>query len=192
MKYLVVAAFVGIVVSLGSALFFMMRNGNNERHEFLFQVGFNGFELGAEGPFSKNSKASYLANFRYSTLELMDDIIDVGTTGVPKYKDLSFKLNFPMKKGRISVIALAGDSDIAMLDSKDGNEQDLYTDEGQEIAAKHYYRPRAEKIAKKYEKQFPKVALINIDQAFGGWARATKIHFADGGSFDQIYQPGAK
>ena len=68
----------------------------------------------------------------------------------------------------------------------------LYTDEGQEIAAKHYYRPRAEKIAKKYEKQFPKVALINIDQAFGGWARATKIHFADGGSFDQIYQPGAK
>ncbi len=68
----------------------------------------------------------------------------------------------------------------------------LYSDEGQEIAAKHYYRPRAEKIAKKYDKQFPKVALINIDQAFGGWARATRTHFADGGSFDQIYQPGAK
>jgi sulfate transport system substrate-binding protein len=68
----------------------------------------------------------------------------------------------------------------------------LYTDEGQEIAAKHYYRPRLEKIAKKYEKQFPKVALINIDQAFGGWAKATKTHFADGGSFDQIYQPGSK
>lgn len=68
----------------------------------------------------------------------------------------------------------------------------LYTEEGQEIAAKHYYRPRLEKIAKKYEKQFPKVALINIDQAFGGWAKATKTHFADGGSFDQIYQPGAK
>jgi sulfate transport system substrate-binding protein len=68
----------------------------------------------------------------------------------------------------------------------------LYTDEGQEIAAKHYYRPRAEAVAKKYEKQFPKVALINIDQAFGGWAKATKTHFADGGSFDQIYQPGAK
>lgn len=110
-----------------------MRNGNNERHEFLFQVGFNGFELGAEGPFSENSKASYLANFRYSTLELMDDVIDLGTTGVPKYKDLSFKLNFPLKKGRISVFALAGDSEIAMLDSKDGNEQDLYTDEGQDL-----------------------------------------------------------
>ncbi len=68
----------------------------------------------------------------------------------------------------------------------------LYTDEGQEIAAKHYYRPRNEAIAKKYEKQFPKVALINIDQAFGGWAKATKAHFVDGASFDQIYQPGAK
>ena len=68
----------------------------------------------------------------------------------------------------------------------------LYTDEGQEIAAKHYYRPRSEAIAKKYEKQFPKVVLINIDQAFGGWAKATKTHFVDGGSFDQIYQPGTK
>jgi sulfate transport system substrate-binding protein len=68
----------------------------------------------------------------------------------------------------------------------------LYTEEGQEIAAKHYYRPRLEKVATKYEKQFPKLALINIDQAFGGWAKATKLHFADGGSFDEIYQPGSK
>ena len=68
----------------------------------------------------------------------------------------------------------------------------LYSDEGQEIAAKHYYRPRNDKIAKKYEKQFPNIALINIDQAFGGWAKATKTHFADGASFDQIYQPGGK
>ena len=68
----------------------------------------------------------------------------------------------------------------------------LYSDEGQEIAARHYYRPRDEKIAKKYEKQFPKIALISIDQAFGGWKKATQAHFADGGSFDQIYQPGAR
>jgi len=110
-----------------------MRNGNNEKHEFLGQVGFNGFELGAEGPFSKNKKSSYLANFRYSTLELMDGIIDIGTTGVPKYKDLSFKLNFPLKKGKITLFGLAGDSEIAMLDSKDGNQQDLYSDEGQDL-----------------------------------------------------------
>ncbi len=68
----------------------------------------------------------------------------------------------------------------------------LYTDEGQEIAAKHYYRPRNDAVAKKYEKQFPKIALINIDQAFGGWKRASTTHFVDGASFDQIYQPGAK
>jgi hypothetical protein len=110
-----------------------MRNGNNQKHEQLFQVGFNGFEAGAEGPFSKKSQASYLANFRYSTLQLMDGLIDLGTTGIPEYKDLSFKLSFPLKNGRISVFGLAGDSEIAMLDSKDGNEQDLYSDEGQDL-----------------------------------------------------------
>jgi len=110
-----------------------VRNGNNQKHEYLFQVGFNGFEAGAEGPFSKNQRASYLANFRYSTLEAMDGIMDMGTTGVPKYKDLSFKLNFPLKKGRITVFGLGGDSEIAMLDSKNGNQQDLYSDEGQDL-----------------------------------------------------------
>ena len=70
--------------------------------------------------------------------------------------------------------------------------QFLYSDEGQEIAAKHFYRPRNEKVAKKYEKQFPAITLINIDQAFGGWKKATQTHFADGGSFDQIYQPGGR
>jgi len=110
-----------------------MRNGNNQKHEQLFQVGFNGFEAGAEGPFSKKHQASYLANFRYSTLELMDGIINLGTTGIPKYKDLSFKLSFPLKNGRISVFGLGGDSEIAMLDSKNGNQQDLYSDEGQDL-----------------------------------------------------------
>lgn len=66
----------------------------------------------------------------------------------------------------------------------------LYSPEGQEIAAKHYYRPRDEKIAAKYGKQFAKVNLITIDQFFGGWEKAQKTHFADGGTFDQIYAPG--
>lgn len=64
----------------------------------------------------------------------------------------------------------------------------LYSEEGQEIAAKNYYRPTLESVAKKYEKQFPKVNLIKIDEAFGGWQKAQKIHFADGGVFDEIYQ----
>ena len=63
----------------------------------------------------------------------------------------------------------------------------LYTPEGQEIAAKHFYRPIDPKVAEKYAKQFPKTNLFTIDEVFGGWAKAQKTHFADGGVFDQIY-----
>jgi sulfate transport system substrate-binding protein len=65
----------------------------------------------------------------------------------------------------------------------------LYTDEGQEIIAKNFYRPINEKIAKKYESQFPKVKLFTADDVFGGIGKARKTHFADGGTFDQLYQP---
>jgi sulfate transport system substrate-binding protein len=67
--------------------------------------------------------------------------------------------------------------------------QYLYTPEGQEIAAKNYYRPRLESVAKKYAATFPKIKLVTIDDTFGGWQKAQKTHFADGGFFDQIYQP---
>jgi sulfate transport system substrate-binding protein len=66
----------------------------------------------------------------------------------------------------------------------------LYTPEGQEIAAKHYYRPRLNTVAAKYAAQFPKLNLITIDEVFGGWAEAQKTHFDDGGIFDKIYQAG--
>lgn len=69
----------------------------------------------------------------------------------------------------------------------EGYLQYLYSEEGQEIAAKNYYRPTLESVAKKYEAQFPKVSLITIDDVFGGWAKAQKTHFSDGGVFDQIY-----
>ena len=62
----------------------------------------------------------------------------------------------------------------------------LYTPEGQEIAAKNYYRPRDPKVAAKYANQFAKVKLITIDQVFGGWQKAQKTHFNDGGTFDEI------
>jgi sulfate transport system substrate-binding protein len=66
----------------------------------------------------------------------------------------------------------------------------LYTPEGQEIAAKHFYRPRLAAVAAKYDSQFPKVGLVTVDEAFGGWKKAHATHFADGALFDQIYQPG--
>jgi len=63
----------------------------------------------------------------------------------------------------------------------------LYTPDGQDIAARNFYRPIDPKVAAKYDKQFPKVSLFTIDEVFGGWAKAQKTHFADGGVFDQIY-----
>jgi sulfate transport system substrate-binding protein len=65
----------------------------------------------------------------------------------------------------------------------------LYTPEGQDLAARNYYRPRLEAVAAKYAATFPKVNLVTIDGVFGGWQKAQKTHFADGGVFDQIYQP---
>lgn len=62
----------------------------------------------------------------------------------------------------------------------------LYSPEGQEIAGKHYYRPRDAKAAAKYANQFSKVKLFSIDEVFGGWQKAQKTHFSDGGTFDQI------
>ena len=63
----------------------------------------------------------------------------------------------------------------------------LYSDEGQDIAGRNYYRRTSDKAKAKYDKQFPKLTLFTIDQAFGGWEKADKAHFADNGSFDQIY-----
>ncbi len=68
----------------------------------------------------------------------------------------------------------------------------LYTPAGQELAAKHFYRPRDAKIAAKYAAQFPKVKLFTLKDVFGDWAKAQKTHFASGGTFDQIYQPDGK
>ncbi len=63
----------------------------------------------------------------------------------------------------------------------------LYSAEGQEIAAKHYYRPRDATIAAKFANQFPKIPLVTVDEVFGGWTKAQATHFADGGTFDKIY-----
>jgi sulfate/thiosulfate-binding protein len=65
----------------------------------------------------------------------------------------------------------------------------LYSEEGQEIVARHFYRPVDPRIAERYSVQYPKLTLFTIDDTFGGWKKAQKIHFSDGGIFDQVYQP---
>lgn len=65
----------------------------------------------------------------------------------------------------------------------------LYTDAGQEIAAKNFYRPRDEKVLAKYKDQFANIDMVTVDEKFGGWKKAQETHFNDGGTFDEIYQP---
>jgi sulfate/thiosulfate-binding protein len=65
----------------------------------------------------------------------------------------------------------------------------LYSDEGQEIAAKNFYRPRNQAIAEKYAANFTQLKLVTLDEEFGNWTKAQKTHFGDGGVFDQIFQP---
>ncbi|MBI1286273.1 MAG: TonB-dependent receptor [Flavobacteriales bacterium] len=114
-----------------------MRSGNNEKHEFLGQIGFNGVELGAEGPFSRKSGASYLINFRYSTLALFKlGGVNFGTgDAVPKYSDVSFKVRIPTKHaGIFEMFGMGGISSIDFLasQSKD-NSTNFYSQGGLDI-----------------------------------------------------------
>jgi sulfate transport system substrate-binding protein len=68
--------------------------------------------------------------------------------------------------------------------------QFLYGETGQDIAARHFYRPRLPMVAARYAQQFHQVSVFTIEEVFGGWQKAQQVHFSDGGVFDQIYQPG--
>ncbi|WP_317898734.1 TonB-dependent receptor [Aurantibacillus circumpalustris] len=106
-----------------------MRQGNNEKHEFVGQVGFNGFELGAEGPFSKSKNSTFIVNYRYSTLAVFKALnIDFGAgAAVPQYQDITFKADFATKKfGKISFWGIGGLSYVALLESDKKEGQDLY------------------------------------------------------------------
>lgn len=102
----------------GGVFDLVMREGNNEKREYIAQIGFNGFELGAEGPFSKKSKASFIFNYRYSTLAVFKSIgVNVGTgAAIPLYQDMNFKIAVPTKgKGKFTVFGMGGISAIDLL-----------------------------------------------------------------------------
>lgn len=107
-----------------------MRSGNNEKYEYMAQIGFNGFELGAEGPFSKKKKSgSFLVNYRYSTLAVFKYIgLDFGAgDAVPQYQDLSFKVDLPTEKaGKFSVWGIGGLSYVELLSSQQSKKNNLY------------------------------------------------------------------
>ncbi len=116
--------------AIGGAFDLKIRDGNTDEYEFLAQMGFNGAELGAEGPLGNG--ASFLVNYRYSTLAVFNELgIDIGTGGAtPNYQDLTLKIQTPIgDKGRLSLFAVGGISDVKLLGDKlDTTTTDLYGD----------------------------------------------------------------
>jgi len=113
--------------TVGAAFDLKIRTGNRNKREYMFQVGFNGFEVGLEGPFSKNSNATYLVNYRYSILEWVSQLgVSFGTgTAIPRYQDLSFKFDFPTKNaGRFTLWGLGGISAIDLIGSEETPQAD--------------------------------------------------------------------
>jgi len=103
-----------------------LRNGNNEKREYSASIGVIGMEATLEGPFSKSYNGSYLINYRYSSLAILDNIGIVDYYGIPKYQDLAFKFNLPTKKaGTFQLFGFGGISDIYQEDFADENEDSL-------------------------------------------------------------------
>lgn len=140
-----------------------LREGNNEKHEFLGMIGFNGFEVGAEGPLSKRSKSSYIVNYRYSTLGLLQDIgVDLGTgASTPQYQDINFKLATPVgKKGKFTAFGFAGISSIDILGA------DVDT------TRSNYFGSISQDLRPRYQTG---VVGVSYDRSFGEktWAKLT-------------------
>ncbi|MBI9053408.1 MAG: TonB-dependent receptor [Bacteroidales bacterium] len=109
-----------------------MRTGNNEKREYWAEFGYNGLEFGAEGPISKKTNASYLITYRYSLVDIIDLLgAEVETT---KYQDLTFKLNFPTKKGRFTILGMGGKSYIEMFDSNDDQKDWSFAQWGEDLS----------------------------------------------------------
>ncbi|MFN5183333.1 MAG: carboxypeptidase regulatory-like domain-containing protein [Bacteroidota bacterium] len=118
--------------ALGGVFDLKMRSGNNQKHERSFQFGILGTEIGLEGPISKSSGSSYLINYRYSTLDYLQGLnFKLGTSAVPKYQDVGFRLNFPTKKaGTFSLSGIGGLSSISIiLDTLTKRPEELYGDQ---------------------------------------------------------------
>ena len=110
-----------------------LRKGNSDKREYLGQIGFNGFELGAEGPFKKGKRASYLINYRYSTLEVFDALgIDLGTgAAIPEYQDVTFNIDVPTAKaGKFTLFGIAGTSFIN-IDAEEVGDNNLFSEQNE-------------------------------------------------------------
>lgn len=138
-----------------------LRNGNTGKHEFMFQVGFNGAELLAEGPINRKSRASYLISYRFNDLTFFNKIgLSIGTNAVPRYQDLTFKLNFPHKRGVTSVFGIGGLSHIDIL-AAEADEGDVYALDNSNT----YYQSNVGIAGINHKQRIGQNAFINVSSA---------------------------
>ena len=112
-----------------------LRNGNNEHNEFTGQLGINGVELGAEGPISKKQGSSFLVNYRYSTVQVFNELgIRFGVSASPQYQDICFKINIPtLKAGVFTAWGIGGKSKLSLLDSQLKQSDWSYIKKGEDL-----------------------------------------------------------
>jgi len=154
-----------------------LRDGNNQKRESMAQMGFNGFEVGTEGPFSKGKKGSYIFNYRYSTLAIFNKLgIDFGTgTNIPYFQDMNFKINLPNKKnGKWILFGFGGSSKIDLLGSEAdlSSDTDLYGSENQDT----YPRYKTGVVGVSYEGNFSPDTSFKLTT---GYSYANEIFTAD-------------
>jgi hypothetical protein len=111
-----------------------MRTGNSDRHEYWCEIGWNGLEFGAEGPFSRKHPAAFLVAYRYSLLELVGYLgVDLGP--IPRYQDLNLKITFPTKNaGTFTLTGMGGLSYIELYDSRKPQDKWLFPDYGEDLS----------------------------------------------------------
>lgn len=168
--------------ALGSVFDLRLRKGNDEKHEFLTQIGFNGVEVGAEGPYSKKSKASYLINYRYSLFGIMSNL-GFQIAGTPYYQDFTFKTDVPVgKKGNFSFWTIGGKSNITFLGKDvDTEKGDAYGDENSNTRVNY----ETGVAALSYEHRF-------TDKTYGKITLSGSRTYQNFKGDTVLYQPGSK
>lgn len=145
-----------------------LRKGNNEKREYAFSIGVLGTDFTLEGPFSKKSQASYLVNYRYSSLALLDGLGIVDFDGVPKYQDASFKIHVPTKKaGVFSLFGLGGYSSI----------DQVYNDSLDQVVAKNKFNAR--------------LGVVGLNHTFflsDNTSLRSFVSASESGSFDEYHE----
>ncbi|MBN2662449.1 MAG: TonB-dependent receptor [Bacteroidales bacterium] len=186
--------------AVGGVFDLQMRSGNNQKYEFLGQVGFGGFEAGIEGPISRQNGSSFLINYRYSTLAVMSALgFDVGTgAAVPHYQDLNFKINIPRGKfGKLSVFGIGGINHIQMNDSEGdsasygfGGTDLLYSNQMATVGLNYTYffnnKSRITiKLAESYISQQTQLDSLYHNGQFNPY----RFYTSDGETFTTVFAP---